>query len=72
VSIPSANKAREYKGFRASEELRIGKHTVGCFPPKRKVVGSDPARNGSAAGDFVEKTGPGGIFYFRDDLSNGH
>ena len=39
--------------------------------PKRKVVGSNPARNGSAAGDFVEKTGSGGIIFFQDDLSNG-
>ena len=40
--------------------------------PKRKVVGSNPARNGSAAGDFAMKAGSGGIFYFRLDLSNGH
>jgi hypothetical protein len=39
--------------------------------PKRKVVGSNPARNGDAAGDFVEKTGSGGIICFQDDLSNG-
>ena len=30
--------------------------------PKRKVVGSNPARNGSAAGDFAIKAGSGGIF----------
>lgn len=39
--------------------------------PKRKVGGSNPLRDGSAAGDFAIKAGSGGIFYFRLDLSNG-
>jgi hypothetical protein len=40
--------------------------------PKRKVVGSNPARNGDAAGDFAIKAESGGIFYFWGTLSNGH
>ncbi len=39
--------------------------TRSALAPKRKVVGSNPARNGDAAGDFAIKAGSGGIPLFR-------
>ena len=57
---------------RSSKDFNDLRYIIPTCTPKRKVGGSNPLRDGSAAGDFAIKAGSGGIFYFRLDLSNDH